>query len=102
MRVEPSTRMPSRFRVPIRRKQIAARVPEAMAAKLEALVKLWKMKAGAEGKRQEEIDDINQSWVIEVLLGDAIDSELQQFGGLPKDDDGWKAMEKSIRLSHKQ
>lgn len=96
------TRVPSRFKVPERRKQVAARLPESLVRKLEAAVRYWKMRAVDEGKKPEEVDDINQTWVIEVLLGDALDAELQQFGGLPKDEAGWKAAEKQFRLSSKQ
>lgn len=96
------TPMPSRFKIPERRKQVAARLPETLVKKLEATVRLWKLQAAAQGKTKDEVDDITITWVIEVLLGHAIDTELGQFGGLPQDEEGWKAMEKSIRLANKQ
>lgn len=102
MRIENSREMPSRFKVPERRKQVAARLPESLVHKLEAAVRLWKIQAQAQGKRPEEVEDINMTWVIEVLLGDAVEAELQQFGGLPSSDEGWKAVEKAIRLANKQ
>lgn len=96
------TPMPSKFKVPERRKQVAARLPETLVRKLEAAVRIWKIQAVAQGKATEEVDDITQTWVIEVLLGHALDTELSQFGGLPQDEDGWKAVEKTIRLANKQ
>lgn len=97
-----STPMPSRFSIPERRKQVAARLPESLVRKLEAAVRLWKIQAKAEGKTPDDIDDITQTWVIEVLLGHALDAEIAQFGGLPPDEDSWKAVEKRIQLANKQ
>lgn len=100
MSLEPQ--MPSRFKVPERRRQVGARLPETLVQKLEAVLRLWRIQAEAQGKNTDEIEAINLTWVIEILLGDAVDSELAQFGGLPTSEESWKAVEKTIRIANKQ
>ncbi len=99
MHVSASHTMPTAFRTPTKRKQVSARLPESQVEKLQAVVRLWKAQAEAQ---KEDPEGIDQSWVIEVLLGHALDAELAQFGGLPETEAQWKEALRALRNANHQ
>src|SRR5438552_867575 len=66
------------------------RVPKSLKQGLEAIVRIWKLRAEARGDDPTNIDITH---VATALLKPAVASEFDQYGGRPKDDAAWEAVE---------
>lgn len=89
----------SAYRPPDPRRQLNVRIRGSVHAKLAAIVAIWRERAAAEGA---DADDIDTTYVVETLLGNAVDGELLQWGGHPDTDEKLAAVLKSIRKASKQ
>ena len=89
--------MPSSFEVPDVKKQLSARVRLSIHEKLAHIRDLWTVTAEGKGKTKEQIDAIDMTHVIDVLLARVVDEELQQFGGMPETAEARTAQLKAAR-----
>jgi hypothetical protein len=72
---------------------INVRVPLSTKATMDDLVRLWRLYAEARG---DEVDVNDLSYVVRRLLRVGGDQAFGEFGGRPKDEAGWKAIEAVI------
>ena len=93
--------MPSSFKVPDLRKTLSARVLTSIHAKIADIRELWREAARLRNATKEEIDAIDNTHVVEVLLGAAVDGELQQYGGFATTPDAKAEQLKALRAAHK-
>ena len=91
--------MSSAYRPPDPKKQISGRVRGSIHTKLEAVRRIWQARAKATGVDAEEVD---LTYVLDALLDKATDDELQQWGGLPTSEAGWKEVLKNVTDASKQ
>lgn len=91
--------MPSRYKPPPNERRIPTnfRLPVSLRKKLETVVEFWRARADAEGEAPEAIDAIDMTYVVSTVLGDAMDAELAEFGGMPKDDDALREVVDRIK-----
>ncbi|MDP2275258.1 MAG: hypothetical protein Q8K32_31220 [Archangium sp.] len=62
-------------------------------AKLEAWVRLWRAHAKARGDATKPIDI---SYVVRNHIEEGISAAFDEYGGIPKDEEAWKAVEAAI------
>jgi hypothetical protein len=91
--------MSSAYRPPDPKKQISGRVRGSIHTKLEAVRRIWQARAKATGVDAEEVD---LTYVLDALLDKATDDELQQWGGLPTTEAGWREVLKQVADASKQ
>lgn len=97
-----STPMPSVFAVPDLKKTTSLRLPESLRLKIEVIRDDWKLIAAEErGATKEEVDSIDNTFVMVTLMSRQADEELQQFGGFPVTDEQKAAHTKKLRESIK-
>jgi hypothetical protein len=89
--------LPSVFTVPDISKTTSLRLPASLRLKIERIRELWKVVAETKGKSAEEIDAIDNTFVMVTLMGRQADEELQNFGGISKTDEQWAEQLKSLR-----
>lgn len=97
-----ATDMASEYQPPDLKKTLSARVRMSTHRKLVAIRDLWREIARLEGKSSAEVEAIDQTFVVEVLLGSACDAELGQFGGYASTPEAAAAQLKALRESHKK
>lgn len=93
------TAMSTAYRPPEKKDQLSARISVKTLAKLMAIVRIWQAQAEARGDDAEEVD---RTFVVDLLLAKAADEELAQFGGLPTTEAQWKEVFRAIREANKQ
>lgn len=92
--------MSSRYRRPPEpKKPTSHRLPVSVIRKTEVVRKLWRARAEVEGALADEVEDINDTHVVATLLAEALDAELAEFGGMPKDDQALKEVVARIKKS---
>lgn len=69
------------------------RSTESFQERLEGVVRLWQKLAESQGDDPKQIDI---SYVVRRILDAGIDTAFQEFGGEPKSEESWKAVEKQI------
>ena len=74
------------------------RSTEGLQTRLEGVVRLWRAMAEAQGLPSKQIDI---SHVVRRILDAGIDQAFQEFGGEPKSEESWKAVEKKIAAAAK-
>jgi hypothetical protein len=67
--------------------------------RLEDVVRLWKMMAEARG---DDADQIDVSYVIRRILEAGVDQAFAEYGGQPKSDESWAAVESTIKKTVKK
>lgn len=85
-----------------KREPTSHRLPISTIRKIEMVRKLWQAKAEAEASPNEELDEINDTHVVSTLLAEALDLELQEFGGMPKDAAALEEMVERIKKKKRQ
>ena len=75
------------------------RSTEGFQARLEGVVRLWRTLAESQGLPSKQIDT---SYVVRRILDAGIDTAFAEFGGEPKSDESWKAVEKQIAAAAKK
>lgn len=94
--------VPSVFTVPDISKTTSLRLPASLRLKIERIRDLWKIVAETKGKTAEEIDAIDNTFVMVTLMGRQADEELHQFGGISKTEDQWAEQLKALRVAAKK
>ncbi len=69
------------------------RVPKSLLDEMDAVVRLWKTYAIARG---DDIRGIDRSFVMRKLMKDGKAHAFEEFGGIPKDEEGWADLEADI------
>lgn len=90
--------MSTAYRAPEKKDQLSARISVRTLAKLAAIVRIWKAQAEAQGDDPEEID---RTYVVDVLLAKVADEELAQFGGMPASEASWREVLRAIKEANK-
>lgn len=94
------------FRIPKKEERRVAlnfKVPETLKASLATLQRMWRLKAEAEGASEEEIKDIDLTFVCNELLSTGIDGAWEEVGapagltGAPKTDSEWEAFADALK-----
>lgn len=93
--------MTSAFRAPDPKKPVSLRLRGSSVAKVKALVAIWQERLKATGQG-EDADEVDQTYVIDLLLAKALDDELAQWGGYPETDAKMAAVLKQVRADSKQ
>jgi hypothetical protein len=75
------------------------RSTESFQSKLEGVVRLWKTHAVARGDDAKQVD---VSYVVRRLLEAGVDAAFAEYGGYPRDEEAWKAMESAILKASKK
>lgn len=71
------------------------RVPKSLKLGLEAIVRIWKLRADARG---DDPTNIDLTHVATTLLEGATAAEFAEYGGeRPKDDAAWARVDEAIR-----
>lgn len=70
------------------------RSTEEFRAELEDVVRLWKVHADARG---DDADKIDLAHVVRAILEAGVSGAFANYGGHPKTDAEWAAIEKAIR-----
>lgn len=89
----------SAYRPPDPRRQLNVRIRSSVHAKLKAIVEIWRERASIEGA---SADNIDLTYVVEAVLGKAVDEELAQWGGFPDTEERMAALLKALRKASKQ
>lgn len=95
------TEMPSALKPPDPKKQLSARVRGSILAKVKIVATLWAERVRSSGDK-EAAAQIDPTYVVDSLLGKAVDDELQHWGGYPSDDAKMAAALKLARDLGKQ
>lgn len=69
------------------------RVPKALIAEMDAVVRLWKIYATHRG---DEVRGIDRSYVMRRMLRGGKDQAFSEFGGVPEDEAGWERIEAAV------
>lgn len=93
--------MPSALKPPDPKKQLSARVRGSILAKAKAVAALWAERVRASGD-EEAASQIDVTYVVDSLLGKALDDELVHWGGFPSTDAKMAAALKQARDLGKQ
>lgn len=97
-----ATDMASEYQSPDLKKTLSARVRMSTHRKLANIRDLWRELARVDGKTAAEVEAIDQTFVVEVLLGAACDGELAQFGGFADTQEKLAAQLKALRDAAKK
>lgn len=93
--------MASGFVKPDPKKQLSARVRGSSLAKAKVVAQVWAERLRAQGE-DEAAEEIDVTYVVDLLLAKVLDDELAQWGGYPDDADKLEALLKTIRKTSKQ
>lgn len=107
----------SAFSLPEGKEKISARVASLVKKKLLATVEIWQANTRLEKERrcaleklspadtkrvvEDAVNDVDLTYVIDKLLGKAVDVELAQWGGYPETPEKLAAVVKGIAQSKK-
>ena len=75
------------------------RSTESFQARLEGVVRLWRMHAVERGDDAAQID---VSYVVRRVLEAGIDQAFAEYGGEPKSAETWAAVQKAVTAAHKK
>lgn len=87
-------KMASSYVPPEKLWQLHLRSNEALKARLEGVVRLWRAIAESRGQDASKIDIAH---VVRSILDTRIDEGFAEFGGEPKNEAAWTAVESSIK-----
>lgn len=88
------------FEPPEKRVRLNFKVPASLRAKLEAVMRLWKIRAEANGRDPEDID---LTFVCARLLAVGVDGawaeagQLAGLSGMPSSEEEWKVLTRAIQ-----
>ena len=81
---------------------VSVRMPNALKAKLQWVVELWRTQARASGADEGTIEAIDFPYVLLRLLAGRTDEELAQWGGFPVTPEQQAAQTKAIVAATKK